>query len=163
MKKLVAVILCAALLAVPVSAEEKPLEDRVAELEQKIEALEKELAELKGEGTSEPAAAPTEGVELISGFYTVGEDLPAGTYTLSASHGTGFVYIYKTREDHEESEYRFLYNFHLVSQEFLDSLTDDRLRGNYENSCDMVVNNLKLDDGMFIVVDEVTALFTPKE
>lgn len=166
MKKLIAVIVCAALLAsVPVFAEEKTIEDRVAELEQRVESLEKEIAELKGEPAGETAdesGTPASDVtELSSGFYVVGEDVPEGTYTLTASHGEGRIYFYKSREAYEEHDYDYILDFHLVSQETIDS-AEETMREFYEKHCDKEIKNLKIENDYFIVVKEFTACFTPK-
>ena len=92
MKRIIAVIMTFVVLvtAAPVRATE--IDDRIAEIQQQIKALKAELNNLKAQKASENTTTQHYEIDLSAGYYTIGMDIPVGTYHISSVSGSGNVY-----------------------------------------------------------------------
>lgn len=86
-----------------------------------------------------------ETVEFTSGEYIVGEDIPTGTYTLTAINGAGIVYVYDTQSDFDEDN--FNYKSINVASEGSYALE------NFPSLYSLKYRNLRVKDKQYIVVD----------
>ncbi len=79
-----------------------------------------------------------ETVEYTSGEYIVGEDIPAGTYTITATNGYGSFEVYASEKEYEDGKYK-------TQGALLNSSKDS----NFSN----VYKNMKLKKDQYIVID----------
>ncbi len=79
-----------------------------------------------------------ETVEFTSGEYIVGEDITAGTYTITAINGYGSFEVYTSEKDYDDGKYKM--------QGVL--LTTSR-----DSSFSNVYKNMKLKKGQYVVID----------
>jgi hypothetical protein len=76
--------------------------------------------------------------EYTSGEYIVGEDIPAGTYTITATNGYGSFEVYASEKEYDDGKYK--------TQGAL-------LTASKDSSFSNVYKNMKLKKGQYVVID----------
>lgn len=135
-------------------------EDRIAELEQRIEALEKAVygnsGSKKAPMPSKVDSASNETITLSSGIYIVGKDIEPGHYSIKVIGGSdGYVNVWKDYETYKENSWSSYYanfseyvcppNYHSNDKEI-----ESILRG-----LPTEISNIILEDGECLSIDNV--------
>lgn len=85
-----------------------------------------------------------ETVEFTSGEYIVGEDIPAGTYTITATTGSGVIYIYDSQKDFDNDSYN--YKYATLAAKGTTALE------NFSSMYSLSYKNLRVKNGNYIVI-----------
>lgn len=160
---IVAPLLSAVLLATPVGAEDlqeqiNSLSERVAQLEQTLSELKEYIQADQGAGTEKsPSNSEVNGqYDLKAGVYDVGEDIEAGKYSVTIYEGAGYLQLFESYDNFIETkgnQFLAIQSYDVASPEnaadsWLDYISE--------------VGSIRLTDGMCLVMDEVSGIFTKK-
>lgn len=130
------------------------LEQKVAELEQRIAALE---GFLNNTENPESFVASQEGT-LEPGVYIVGEDIPEGKYTFSITRGEGSLLVYADYSTYKSGDRFDAYEIYdVASQNYIDQYKD--MMEAYAESLSTEVGNVRLENGECLNVDSVTVSY----
>lgn len=162
-KKLVTIFTICALscttFSFPVYAEDsgdsriEALEQKVAELEQRIEALEKLFSNSEG---SDNVISNSEKI-LNPGVYIAGEDIPAGKYSFHITDGAGTIETYGSYDSYKSNNYVDCEYYEVASEAYKNNLSSDleSLRDLYSSD----IGNIPLQDGMCLKISGVTVSY----
>lgn len=156
-------LLAVALLAAPVNAED--LQEQINSLSERVAQLEQTLSELKeyiqsGQGTEgEKSPVNSEGddqYDLKAGVYEVGDDIEAGKYSVTIYDGAGYLQLFDSYKNYVETkgnQFLAIQSYDVASPEKAENPWIDYISE---------IGSLRLDDGMCLVLDEVSGVFTRK-
>ena len=160
-KRLLIGIAASIMMALPVHADE-------AELLARIEALELRVAQLEallgaGDVSSEVQQdiSAGEAIELETGTWIVGEDIPAGKYDMTCTSGAGSVYFYNSYEEMKTEKYSFTETYYMGSEAQRIRFKDSEEK--YYSIFTRIVNNIRLEDGNCVNSEAPAILLTPVE
>ena len=142
--------------------ENKLLKERVYRLESSVfeEEIKGMVDAINGwESESEEET----GVTLYSGTYVVGEDLDAGKYNIKIEDGVGTMYIFPSYDIYVSSNKGLLealsYQY-VASDEYIQGLKDSEYISTMASIYTSNISNIRLTDGVCVVLDTVTATFS---
>ena len=167
MKKIIIVLLATIIMTATVNADET--EDRIADLERRVAELERIVAELTGGSDAAEVVLPTgEPIELGTGTWIVGEDIPEGKYNLTCDSGYATVYFYPSLQSRQDEEYSFTEMYLIASDAFLESARSTYAEYSTEDAIDSLlsmyattINNVYVYDGNCIYVENGSCTFVP--
>lgn len=171
MKKVITIgLILAIMAAAPARAADEDLLRRIDDLEERVSLLEILVGvDLPGENTQAEADQPDQSdqVVLAVGTWIVGEDFPAGKYTVTCTDGSGMLYFYNSYEDRKENEYSYSETYYMGSSAFVESvvktyenLGSDGLEA-IKSMYTTEINNVRLEDGNCIYSEASELTLTP--
>lgn len=154
-----------------VQASESDLEQRISALEQRVAVLEEMLgittdgADISEVGSAEEVASTAEETTLGVGTWVVGKDIAPGTYDIVSPDGTAFIRIYESL-DEKNNGGMSKESYDVASEDFIAMLVEAAGGENedvYRSLYNTKINNVWLDDGYCLFIEDASATFTPVE
>lgn len=161
MKKMIIFVLALLMFAAPVKADEAELLARIEALELRVSQLEALLSEGDVSAEEQQDVSARDGIELETGTWIVGEDIPAGKYDMTCTSGAGSVYFYNSYEEMKAEKYSFTETYYMGSEAQRIRFKDSEEK--YYSIFTRIVNNIRLEDGNCVNSEAPAILLTPVE